>query len=541
MQSDPHSAMSETSYSFALSRTNAPQCGTPHDLTEQATPSSSSTLQLNGAVKVFRRAAALNQDSRNQENTSMTTTSQSRSSFAQHLSAPATENSVKSDSRRKGSYRWLATLILFLGFTAAAHAQQYYDVDCSGANPNDYPTISSALANVTGPGAYILIMGTCTENVTVNNAFNINIGAWYGQTANLTGSITVNASDGVMLYGLNVTNPSGNGFTINSSHAVTLVSCSSNSNQLVGVNAGALSDVTVVGPSSFDHNGTGGLYLSNGAVLEINDWQGPTDISNNQGPGVWLSGGALFNTLGTTTILNNSSAPNIANPYGTYGVVILGAGKAQIGTCYGPNVIQGNQEGGIFLQENSELSLWNCGQPYLSYVLSNGTVGISAGFGSQVTLYEDVQISGHTGSGVELYGKSQLNINGNNLISGNGTAGNPRSAGIVVDGNSEAYLRGGQVTSNQGPGILALVNSSADFTGATFTGNSGGIITCDSSSYMASDLSTGLGNPSAGILCTTPHSRGNRRGGFFAPTVPDSSALKGRVALYQKMASGKPH
>jgi hypothetical protein len=185
--------------------------------------------------------------------------------------------------------------------------------------------------------------------------------------------------------------------------------------------------------------------------------------------------------------------------------------------------------------------LWNCGQPYLSYVLSNGPVGISAGLGSQVTLDDDVQVSGHTGSGVELYGNSQLNVHGNNLISSNGTAGDPRSAGIVADGNSEAYLRGGQITSNHGPGILALVNSSADFTGATFTGNSGGIITCDSSSYMASDLSTGLGNPSAGIFCTTPHNRGNRHGVYFAPSIPDSTALKSRVAQYKKIASGKPH
>ena len=45
------------------------------------------------------------------------------------------------------------------------------------------------------------------------------------------------------------------------------------------------------------------------------------------------------------------------------------------------------------------------------------------------------------------------------------SGGGHRSAGIVVDGNSEAYLRGGQITMNQGPAMLVLVNSSADFTG----------------------------------------------------------------------------
>ncbi len=403
---------------------------------------------------------------------------QNRGSLAGELLAKTTATQASAVGRFIDGYRWFVTLILFLGLAAAAHGQQYLYVDCSGSNPNDYPTISSALANVSGPGAYILVMGACTENVAVSNALNLSIGAWYGQTANLTGSITVSASQGVFLYGLNVTNSSGNGFTIETSRSVILQSCSSNSNQLLGLRAESLSDVSVVGPSSFDHNGTGGIYLDNNSILEINDWAGPTDISNNHG---------------------------------------------------------------FFLQENAELSLWNCEQAYQSSVLNNGPVGISAGLGSQVTFYADAQISGHTGSGIEIYGNSQLRIQGNNLISANGTASDARSAGIVVDGNSEAYLRGGQITSNQGPGILALVNSSADFTGATFSSNSGGVINCDSSAYMVSDMATGLGNPAAGITCRTPHNLGNRRDGFVAPLIPDSSALKSKVAQYKKMAAGKPH
>jgi hypothetical protein len=462
--------------------------------------------------------------------------------FAEHSLAHVTRNSTSTSIHRKGSYRWLVTLILFLGFAEVAQGQQYYYVDCSGANASDFHTINSALASVTGPGAYVLVMGTCTETVNISNAQNLNLGAWYGQTANLVGSINVDSSESVFLYGLNVTNPTGNGFNFTSSRGVTLESCTSNQNQSLGLTAESLSEVTIVGPTSFDNNGTGGMQLDNNSIVNINDWQGgSTDISDNQGPGVWLSSGSLFGTLGTTTISNNSLPVASGNPPAAFGVEVLGAGKAQIGTCNGPNTIQGNQGGGFFLQENAELSLFNCGAPYQSYILSNGPVGISAGFGSQVTLYEDVQISGHTGSGVELYGKSQLNVNGSNLISGNGTRGDPRSAGIVVDGNSEAYLRGGQVSSNYGPGILALVNSSADFTGTTFSGNSGGIISCDSSAFMVSDLSTASGKPSGSIDCGTPHKLGNRHDRFIAPKIPDSSALKNRHARYKKMATGKPH
>jgi hypothetical protein len=472
----------------------------------------------------------------------MTKELQFRSSSTEHLFAQVTVNSAAACSRRRSSRWWLMTLILCLAFTTAAHAQQYLDVDCSGANPGDYSTITAALANVTGPGAYILVTGTCTENVVVNNASNISIGAWYGSTANIVGSMTVNESEGVFLYGLIVTGSTTNGFTFNSSRAVSLVGCSANSNEVAGVNAGTLSDVTVVGPATFDNNGTGGIVLGDNSVFSINDWQGTTDISNNQGPGVWLTTGSLFFSLGTTTISNNVSLPVDGVPQPTYGVVSLGASKVQLGNCYGSNAIQGNSGGGFSIEENSELSLFKCGGPGQNSVLNNGPVGISAGFGSQVTLFDELQISGHTGSGVEIYGNSQLNVNGsNNVISNNGTVGNLRSAGIVVDGNSEAYLRGGQINSNRGPGILALVNSSADFTEATFNENSGGIITCDSSSYVASDLSTGSGNPSRGIHCTTPHNLGNRHGGSYRPSIPDSTALKLRVARYRTIASRKPH
>jgi len=434
-----------------------------------------------------------------------------------------------------GILRWLPVMIVATCFSVAARGQQNYLVDCSGANPNDFPTISSALA-VAGPGSIVLVTGTCTENVTIWSGFNLNIGAWYGQTANIVGNVSINNSDSVFLYGLNVTNPAGDSFDVNNSHAVILDTCTGNGSLSYGLSANGGSDVTVEGTASFDGNGSEGINMGSNAIVSINDWAGSTDISNNRGPGVWLTSGSVFSTLGSTTIENNANAPGLT-PSTAFGVSLFGASKAQIGTCYGPNVIQGNQAGGINLQENSEISLWNCGQPYQSLIHANGPVGISAGLGSQVTLYDDVQISGHTGPGVELWGKSQLYIFGANLISQNGTADDLRSAGVVVDGNSETYLRGGTISANEGPGMLVLVNSSADFTGATFTGNSGGTITCDSSAYMVSDLP---GNHGAGINCRTPHNLGNRRSTWIGrPAIPDLSAQKKKDAWYRSVATPK--
>jgi len=142
---------------------------------------------------------------------------------------------------------------------------------------------------------------------------------------------------------------------------------------------------------------------------------------------------------------------------------------------------------------------------------------------------------------VDIYSNSQAYFNGSNQILQNGTVSDARSAGIRVDGNSEVLLRGGQVTQNNGPGILALVNSSADFTGVTFAGNmQGEIITCDSSSWMVSDLTKPtISFLPAGVTCRTPHALGNRVVSKAVPTTPDWSAFRTLFDKYAKLAVKK--
>jgi Right handed beta helix region len=432
----------------------------------------------------------------------------------------------------------LTVLVFAAFFPAIARAQLI--VDCSGNTPGAYTTINAALANVTGSSAAILVRGTCTENVVISNIFNLSLGAWWGQTATVHGNIAINTSDSIYIYGLNVSNPAGDGFTITSARGITLDSCTSNGNQAHGLTASSMSQITVLGPASFDNNGPAGVYLTESSSVTVLNGNGPTDISNNRGPGLYLSQ-ANFETIGATTVLNNlttTSNPEFPNP--GFGISEFGGARVQFGTCLGPNLIEGNQAGGVSLQESSEISLWNCGTNQ-NVIQGNGPVGISAGLASQVTIYDNVLITGHTGPAVDLFGASQLNAFGKNQISQNGTASDPRSAAIRIDGNSEAFLRGGLISQNSGPAILALVNSSADFTGVAFAGNSGGIITCDTSAYMVSDLSSAVSGYSAGVLCRTPHNLGNHRFVPTFPTAPDWSAQKARQAQYKKMATPNSH
>jgi len=445
------------------------------------------------------------------------------------------------------------TMLTVMAFVVAAvvlpiPAQaQFLFVDCSGQTPPPaFPSISSAIFALETsppppaiPGAFIGVeSGTCNENVFISGALNLTLGAFGPVTLN--GNLSITNSENVFVGGLNVTNNFGDGIDINSSRSVVLDSCTSNGNAGSGLFAGQSSDVVVNATGAFSNNGNRGLDVESNSFVNIVGFAGTVDISNNQGPALWLSQ-ANFATIGNTHIANNGHTPN-----GNISVAIdmRGGGKAQMGSFFGPNVIENNPNGAVSLQENAEISFFSILPNGQNTIRNNGPFGVEAGFGSQVTLV-GAQITGHSGPGVDiyahsqLYGSSQIPGLGATQIQNNGTAGDLLSAGIRVDGNSETLLRGVTISQNNGPAILALTNSSVDFAGNTFNGNAG-VITCDSTSSMASDLTTAVRTPAAGVICATAHTVGNRVVSVPAPAVPDVSIWKKLHKNYlQRLAARK--
>jgi hypothetical protein len=429
----------------------------------------------------------------------------------------------------------LAALFVF----PVAVRAQFLVVDCSGANPYAYPTINSALPNA-GPGAFIAVTGTCNESVFLYGSNDLMLGAFFGQTATLNGNLSINNSQLVYVYGLNITNAFGNGIDVNSSRSVVLDTCTSNGNAGDGLSTGQSSDVLINTRGTFNSNGGFGILVGNNSYVSIGSWGGTTDISNNQSAGLWIGQGN-FATLGNTHIANNNST---TNPGLHVAIDMRGGGKAQMGSLYGPNVIENNTNGAVSLQENAEISFFSILPNGQNIIRNNGPFGVEAGFGSQVTLVGAL-ITGHTGPGVDiyahsqLYGTSQLQGLGTTQIQNNGTVGDPLSAAIRVDGNSEALLRGVTISQNNGPAILALVNSSADFAGGSFAGNTG-VISCDSTSTMVSDLAIPSRTPAAGVSCTTAHSLGNRVLSAPTPAVPgDITSWKAMHNRYQQRSSAQ--
>jgi hypothetical protein len=425
--------------------------------------------------------------------------------------------------------RVLVPGILVLLCSPGALRAQFLNVDCSGANLYAYPSINAALPNA-GPGAFILVTGTCNESVSLYGQNGLNLGAYYGQSAQINGNLAINNSQNVYLYGLSVTNGFGDGINVNNSRGITLDTCASTGNAGVGLAVSGASDVAVNVAGTFNYNTHGGMNISSNSIVSIFTWSGLTvDISGNAGPGVWASQ-ASFSTFGHTTIANNTSGPG-SNP--GYGIELLGGARGQIGALSGPNMVTGNQAGGAYLQENSEISFW-AGNA-LNIIQGNGPVGVAVGVGSQATFFNSAQISGHSSAGVDVYANGQGYFFGTNTVQSNGSSGDARSAGVRVDGNSQALLRGGQISGNSGPGVLVLVNSSADFSGVSFGGNSG-VISCDSSSTMISDLAGPNSTPPAGVSCRTPHGFGGRQTIKTQPSMPDWSVQKAQHDKYAKLA-----
>jgi|SRR5579864_1117184 len=416
-------------------------------------------------------------------------------------------------------------LLLFLSLTLfplALHAQLF--VDCSGTNPTAFPTITAALQQAPANGATIFVTGSCNETVNIYGMQGLNLGAFFGQTATINGALTISNSQNVFLYGVQMTNSPVDGITVSDSTAILLESCSATGSRFNGLRAQNMSDVAIIGAGgSFDNNASSGIWANVGSLVWLNNWAGPVDVSNNSLDGIECEQ-STCGILGNTTLLNN----------GISGIDLVGGSKMEVAAYYGPNLIQGNTSSGVSARERSRISIFT---PHTS-IRSNGPVGVAVGFGSQVTL-SDVEISGQSSAALDLYGNSQAWLFGANQIENNGSSGDPASAALRIDGNSEVFLRSGTIRNNIGPALLALVNSSVDFSDVIFAVNTGGIVSCDNTAVVVSDLSPAVLGPLQAAGCKTPRRVGNREVAKPALQRPNSAAQKARHDNY--VALSKQH
>jgi hypothetical protein len=369
--------------------------------------------------------------------------------------------------------------------------------------------------------------------VSISGLYNLNLGAAAGKAVRLTGSLSVSNSSNVYLYGIKVTNTSGPGISIVGGNGVLLDNCTSSGNETDGLAVSQSSDVTLLGTSAFNGNKRYGLNINGHAHVSSSVWTGgSTSINSNTDAGVWITEGSLLDGTGPLTIDGNGIGGTSAAPavHG-YGIEMYGASIVQIGDCAGPTTIMDNVSGGVSDQENSELSLWNCDAGHKHRIQSNGPVGISMGLGAEATISYEVQISGHKGPAVAVTSGSTLFAAGPDAISQNGSAEISKGAAIAVTGNAHAFLEGATISSTPGPAILAELGSTVNLSQMTFTGNAGGAIQCDNSSFMWTDVTL------ASAKCTVPSLPQAQAMPATRHTPPDMTAIQNRQAQYRRLTS----
>jgi len=403
-----------------------------------------------------------------------------------------------------------------------AQYTHWLNVNCAltADSPPVYRSIDSALSAATDrTGIYVLPGSVCKEQVSIGTLSNVGVVTDQGSTFKVVGSVNIQASNSVYIYGAQISNSSGNGIDVNSSRAVTLDDCGSSNNAGLGLNVNT-SEVTVNHTGSFDYNGGGGVFAGLNSTLYFSGWWPNIGVQfemiGNTGSGLHIDR-AVFESTGSTTIANTVPASGGVFP-DAFGIIEFGGSNGGLFGFTGPNSVTNNAGGGIFIGEKSEFSVggglsW---APHGNLIQGNGPYGIFEEFGSQVTVFGATQILDHTIAGVDIYSNSQASIYGSNQISHNGTSTDPSRSGILVEGNSQAYVRGATISQNGGPGILDLVNSSVDLTGASFASNAGSSVTCDGTAVLKSDLSpSALGSSS---VCRVSPGGSNQR--ISNPTTP---------------------
>lgn len=416
---------------------------------------------------------------------------------------------------------------------SAQNITNWLPVDCSGestvTDPSIYPSISAALQNAThGTGIYLMTNYPCSEWVTIANLRDIVLSGYWDGGSTLTGALNIEKSDWVYVNNLTVSASPWRGMYVNNSQNVMFDGCSSINNGGPGLRIGGASSVAIQGFGTFSFNAQDGIDTELNSTLSLFASAGPIDISSNGGRGLYIDR-STFVSQGNVSITNNA---------GAYGLEMLGHSTGLMWAYNGPHTISANLNGGVHVAEESQLSFGGGLQsaPYPNIIQGNGPVGILAESAGQVSL-AGAQVLDHTVAGIDVYGNSQLKLYwGINQIMHNGFGTEPLRAGIRIDQNSQAYVRGAEITQNGGPGILDLVNSTVDVAGSTFSSNAGGPVVCDGTAFVVSDLPTAALGPTNS--CKAAGASGARRR-FAAPqfNVPD---WKEQKALSEKLRAMIP-
>jgi hypothetical protein len=404
-------------------------------------------------------------------------------------------------------FKFLTGAICSLLLPVAAHANNAV-VDCSGATPGAFTTITAALATLpkAGPNFVTVSGGPCSDNILVRGFSQLFI-------SSAGPSVTINPADpnrrllnifesqNVVVEGPFVFN-GGTGIVVNQNSVAQFDSITIQNSTLQGIRS--LNSIVDVSNSSITNSTRSGIAATGGSMSV----DGGVTITGGAGSGIVMLTGHLTliggdGTPGTENVVSNNAA---------VGLVLSSTAEADIS---GDNRIDNNKLTGVQAVHTSSLFMSG------GEILNNLGVGVHIGETSHGE-FDTVKINGNGSAinstnlelgsgeagGMEVVENSDMFIDGAMDVSGNS------SNGIFVDESSVlSSLGGNTVNNNAGDGFLVEDLAIAHFFGKdTATGNGRFSLQCDDTSLVEGDTS-GFTHVRCGRIRARGHRTGNHHQG----------------------------
>src|ERR1051326_1147503 len=371
-----------------------------------------------------------------------------------------------------GTKLFFGCLVLLLSNLAFADSAV---VDCSGATPGAFTSITAALASLaaSGPNA-ISVTGTCHENVVMFGRTDLTI---FG---NPTATVVPGNANGHLLaiaasqrVGIqNITFDGGRGAIVNDNSRVDLTSITIQNS--LGIGLTSIDSLVHIADSTVKNSTRSGISIGGGTFYVDSDITG-TAVTNNGRIGIAVATGHLILnggdgvTPGTENVISNN---------GSVGVSVANSAEADIS---GDNRIIGNQ--GLFGLEVIHTS---------TVLMSDGTISSNTGIGVHCGETSHCEWSGATKidsngkGGIEITDHSDSYLDGGIDISGN------TGTGVLVDLSSLLNSLGGNtINNNTDDGIVLNTMSVLKFAANdTITGNGKLALECNNNSMVSGDIST---------------------------------------------------
>jgi len=362
-------------------------------------------------------------------------------------------------------------LVLMSGAAFAAGAV----VDCSGATPGAFTSITAALASLpaAGPNS-ISVVGTCHENVVFTGRTDLTIFGNPSATVtpgNANGHLlAINSSQRIGIQ--NLTFDGGRGIIVDENSKVDFDNITVQNSAGIGLTS--IDSQVHIANSTIQNSTRSGISIGGGTFYVDSDVTGTTVTGNGRIGIAVLTGHLILNggdgvTPGTQNVISNNGAS---------GVEVANSAEADIS---GDNRITGNHGSfGLVVIHTS------------SAFMSDGTISNNTGMGVHCGETSHCEFAGTTtidnngNGGIAIVDHSDASLDGGIDVSGN------THNGVYVDLSSVYNSLGGNtINNNTGDGVLLEAMAIAHYTGNdTMTGNAVTPLECDSTSLVVGDVNS---------------------------------------------------